>query len=379
MIAEGFNRRKFLQTATGAGAGLILGASGLRAGEASAGPGGDAGSTPLKEHAAAKGLLYGSSTQKKEFLADAQLQATFVSQCDIMVPELELKWDHLRPSPDSFDFSGADWLLNFAQQHQMAMRGHTIVWQDALPQWFAGYINPQNAQPLLLNHISTVMGRYAGKIHSWDVVNEALWPPDKRPDGLRDTPWLRNLGPGYMELAFRAARQADPHALLTWNENWLEEETALGDAKRTFFLQYLKDFLARGVPVQAIGLQSHIFGDHTNVAGAHFKDFLHQISDMGLKILVTEMDVRDQNLPNDVGMRDQSVANAYYQYLSTVLAHRSVVAVLTWGVSDRYTWTGNASPRPDRAQVRPLPYDTSMNQKPAWYAIAKAFDGAPSR
>jgi endo-1,4-beta-xylanase len=383
MFTEGFNRRKFLQTAGGAGAGLVLGSSGLRAGEvssgSSAGSAADAGSTPLKEHAAAKGLLYGSSAQKKEFLADAQLQATFVSQCDILVPELELKWDHLRPTPDSFDFSGADWLLNFAQQHQMAMRGHTIVWQDALPKWFNGYINPQNAKPLLLNHVSTVMGRYAGKIHSWDVVNEAIWPKDNRPDGLRDTPWLRNLGPGYMELAFRAAQQADPHALLTWNENWLEEESDLGDAKRKYFLQYLKDFLARGVPVQAIGIQSHVFGDHTNVAGPHFKDFLHQISDMGLKILVTEMDVRDQHMTADIGARDQGVADMYYQYLSTVLSHKSVVAVLTWGISDRYTWTLKASPRPDGAPGRPLLYDANMVPKPAWFAVAKAFDGAPVR
>jgi endo-1,4-beta-xylanase len=223
------------------------------------------------------------------------------------------------------------------------------------------------------------MGRYAGKVHSWDVVNEAIWPPDKRPDGLRDTPWLRNLGAGYIELAFRAAQQADPHALLTWNENWLEEETALGDAKRAFFVQHLKDLLSRGVPIQAIGLQSHLIGDHNNIAGPHFRQFLGQIQDMGLKILVTEMDVREGNLPNDINTRDQSIANIYYEYLSAVLANPAVIAVLTWGISDKYTWTAQSNPRADKAPVRPLPYDQNMTPKPAWGAIARAFDNAPSR
>jgi endo-1,4-beta-xylanase len=337
------------------------------------------GNTPLKDRAAKKGLLYGSSAQQKEFVEDPPLQTAFIEECNILVPELALKWDHLRPTPETYNFGPVDWLLNFAQQNQMKFRGHTLVWQEALPAWFASYVNPQNVRPLLLDHIAKVVGRYAGKVHSWDVVNEVIWPQDKRSDGLRDSPWLRNVGPDLIELAFRAAAQADPRALLVWNENWLEEESATGDSKRAFLLQHLKDQLSRGVPIHAIGIQAHLIGDHTNIAGAHFKQFLNQITDMGLKILITEMDVRDFRLPNDIGARDKAVAERYYEFLHTVLTQKSAIAVLTWGLTNRYTWTAHNSPRADGAPVRPLPFDEDMNPTPVWDAIARAIDDAPSR
>jgi endo-1,4-beta-xylanase len=334
---------------------------------------------PLKDRAEKKDLLFGSAVTQTHLTHDSAFQAAVAAQCNIMVPEVELKWERLRPTPDTYNFSSADWLSNYAQRHRIKFRGHALVWHEELPSWFASYVNPQNAKPLLLDHIATVVGRYAGKIHSWDVVNEIIWPPDKRSDGLRDSPWLRNLGAAHIEMAFRAAAQADPRALLTWNENWLEEESSLGDAKRTFLVQHLKELLSRGVPIQAIGLESHLIGDHKNIAGLHFKEFLNQINDMGLKIMVTEMDVRDFNLPNDIATRDQAVADLYYRYLSTVLEHKAVVAVLTWGMSNKYSWTATFNPRADKAPVRPLPYDGDMNPTPAWNAIARALDNAPPR
>jgi endo-1,4-beta-xylanase len=341
----------------------------------------NSGSTnvPLKDRAARRGLLCGSAVTQTHLSHDSAFQAAVAAQCNIMVPEVELKWERLRPTPDTYNFSSADWLSNYAQHHHMKFRGHALVWHEELPSWFASYVNPQNAKPLLLDHIATVVGRYAGKIHSWDVVNEVIWPPDKRSDGLRDSPWLRNIGADHIEIAFRAAAKADPLALLTWNENWLEEESSLGDAKRTFLLQHLKELLSRGVPIQAIGLESHLIGDHKNIAGPHFKEFLSQISDMGLKILVTEMDIRDFNLPNDIATRDQAIADLYYRYLTTVLEHKTVVAVLTWGMSNKYSWTATFNPRADHAPVRPLPYDADMNPSPAWNAIAQALDNAPPR
>jgi endo-1,4-beta-xylanase len=185
---------------------------------------------PLKDRAEKKGLLCGSAVTQTHLTHDSAFQAAVAAQCNIIVPEVELKWERLRPTPDTYNFSSADWLSNYAQRHRMKFRGHALVWHEELPSWFASYVNPQNAKPLLLDHIATVVGRYAGKIHSWDVVNEIIWPPDKRSDGLRDSPWLRNLGAAHIEMAFRAAAQADPRALLTWNENWLEEESSLGDA-----------------------------------------------------------------------------------------------------------------------------------------------------
>lgn len=382
MTAGQLTRRKFIWNASAGAAGTCALASlpssiSLGQNEAPASPASTP--VPLKARAAQRGLFCGSAVTQTHFTHDPAFEAAVAAQCSIIVPELELKWERLRPTPDTYNFSSADWLSNYAQHHHMKFRGHALIWHEELPSWFAGYVTPQNAKALLLDHIAAVVGRYAGKVHSWDVVNEVVWPPDKRSDGLRDSPWMRNLGPAHIEMAFRAAAQADPRALLTWNENWLEEESSLGDAKRTFLLQHLKDMLSRGVPIQAIGLESHLIGDHKNIAGPHFKEFLSRISDMGLKILVTEMDIRDFNLPNDIAPRDRAVADLYFSYLSTVLEYKAVLAVLTWGMSNKYSWTATFNPRADHAPVRPLPYDADMHPTPAWYAIARALDNAPPR
>lgn len=167
--------------------------------------------------------------------------------------------------------------------------------------------------------------------------------------------------------------------MLVWNENLLEEEASYAETKRTFFLQHLQDLRRRNVPIHAIGIQSHLYGDHANIAGPQFQRFLGKVSDLGLKILITEMDVRDYNLPAEVSIRDRMIADKYYQYLSVVLKQNAVIAVLTWGFSDKYTWVSQYNPRTDRVPVRPLPLDSDMNPTPAWFAIARAFDEAASR
>jgi endo-1,4-beta-xylanase len=333
----------------------------------------------LRDAAASKGLLFGSGVIQKYLASNAALAGIVTKQCGIIVPEWELKWDFLRPTQDSYNFGPADWLLNFAQQHQMKFRGHTLVWYNALPKWFAGTVNQSNAQQILLDHINKVAGRYAGKMHSWDVVNEVLLPDDKRPDGLRNSAWLKLLGPSYIETAFRAAAQADSSALLVWNENWLEEETPAGDSKRAAMLAILKDFRKRGVPVQAIGIQSHLVGDHNGIAGPHFQKFLQDVSDLDLKILISELDVADTNLPGEIANRDGLVAQHYSQYLNTVLQQKAVIAVLTWGLSNQYSWLKDVKPRPDAAAVRPLPFDAGMSPTPAYQALLNAFQNAPAR
>ncbi len=335
-------------------------------------------SDSLREIAASRGLLYGAAATKTHLSSDSEFVSAFAKQCGILVPEVELKWDKLRPVPDKFEFGPADWLYEFAQQHEMKFRGHTLVWYKALPKWFASYVNNSNAKQLLLTHINTVVGRYANKVHSWDVINEAVSPEDKRNDGLRNTPWMQLLGPEYIDTAFHAAAEADPRALLTWNENLLEEESVSAETRRGFFLQNLKELVRRKVPIHAIGIQSHLPGDKP-VGGSRFQDFLRSVSDLGLKIMITEMDVRDESYPADVSTRDRLVAERYHQYLSAVLQQHASVAVLTWGLSDRYTSVATYHPRKDGTAVRPLPLDASMNPTPATSAIARAFGEAAPR
>jgi endo-1,4-beta-xylanase len=380
-MIEEFDRRKFLQTVGGAGASLVLGGPALEATSVNAGFGvNDPFSTPLRLLAEHKWLLFGCSATPGDF-GDQQFKDVAAQQCNIMTPGLQMKMDALRPAPDSYNFGPADDLVKFTQQHNMKVHGHTLVWFRALPGWFDGYANQQNAQQLMLSHINTVVGHYAGKIHSWDVINEALSPSDNRPDGLRNSPWLDFIGPDYIEMAFRAAAAADPHAILCWNEYGIENETPDHVQKRGFFLQHLKELQRRGVPISGIGVQSHLDATSPKFSGSGFDEFLHEISDMGLKIVVTELDATD-SLPNaDVPTRNKLVASRYKQYLDTVLKHTSVVAVIMWGISDKHTWlNGNYRfPRKDGAPFVPLPFDASYNAKPQWYAIAEAIDDAPPR
>jgi endo-1,4-beta-xylanase len=331
----------------------------------------------LNKTATAKGIAFGSAISSDLF-RDAALAKLVASQCGITVPEAALKWAAIRPTANTFDFSGADSLYNFSKSHGIAFRGHTLVWHGALPRWFASTVTAASAKTVMQEHISTVVKHYAGKIHSWDVVNEAVWIADKRPDGLRATPWLQFIGPEYISIAFHAAHEADPDATLVYNDYFLETEDAGGEAKRSAVWTMIAGLKKAGVPIHALGIQSHLVGD-ANVTGPNFKRFLQAISDLGLDILVTELDVDDRTLPADVAVRDRVIADQYFKYLSFMLQFKATKAVLTWGLSDRYSWLAYSHQRPDGRPNRPLPYDAELKPTPVWDAIQKAFEEAPRR
>jgi endo-1,4-beta-xylanase len=331
---------------------------------------------PLRDRAKAKGLLFGACAQPEEFNTPAFAQI-FAQQCGIMVPEGALEFKALRSSLDEFNFQTADELLAFARAHNISFRGHSFVWHN-LPSWFEAKVNAGNARRVMEEHIAKVGGHYAGHMHSWDVVNEAIALWDHRPDGLRNTPWLRFLGPDYIELAFRAAAKADPKALLVYNENRLEYDIPEHENQRHVVLKLLEKLRSKGAPVQALGIQSHLT-TRNGLNPKKIREFLREVSGMGLKILVTELDVADKDFPSDVPSRDRMIADVYETYLSAVLDERAVIAVLTWGLSDRYSWLSKYAPRADGVPVRPLPLDANFKPKSAWQAIATAFDHAPAR
>lgn len=331
----------------------------------------------LGELAEAKGITFGSAISGNS-LQDLSLESVFARECRIAVPESGLKWAALRPTPESFDFRAADALYNFCKSRGIKFRGHTLVWEQALPKWFSAAVTQQNAAKAMTDHISAVVRHFAGKMHSWDVVNEAFQIEDGRPDGLKITPWLRFIGPEYIENAFHAAHEADPQAMLVYNENWLEPADSVTDKKRNAVLALLTRLKKANVPVHALGIQCHLFVD-TSTSNASFQRFLQQVSDLGLEIMITEMDVRDKNAPADVAMRDRLVASQYYKHLSFMLQFAAVKTVITWGLTDRYTWIATHDPRPDGMPVRPLPYDAQLKPKPAWDAIRNAFEEARPR
>jgi len=338
------------------------------------------GDRSLGARAAAKGILYGAAIDRSILADDTAFTARFVQECRMLVPENSMKWRSLRPSLDTFDFNAADQVVDFATQHNLEVRGHTLVWHQSLPGWFAEEVTRQNAEQVLVNHVQTVARRYAGRIHSWDVVNEAIQPKEKQTDDFRNSPWFKLLGIDYVELAFRVAAEADPNAMLLYNDYSLDYDTDEDETKRNAVLRLLERLKSRGVPIHALGLQAHLDGqDSHQLNPVQMQRFLREVADLGLKVFVTELDVKDQTLPANVDQRDRIVAAAYEDYLSAILAEPAVIAVLTWGLSDRYSWLSEFKPREDGMPVRPLPLDDELQPKLAWNAIARAFDQAPRR
>jgi endo-1,4-beta-xylanase len=285
----------------------------------------------------------------------------------------------VHPEPERFDFAAADGLAQFAKTHGLLFRGHNLVWHNSLPDWFKATATPQTARQILVDHIQTVVSRYAGQMHSWDVVNEAILPADGRADGLRQTPWLELIGPDYIDLAFRTAAAADPTALLVYNDFELDYDRPQDEAKRTALLRFLERLKQQNLPIQALGMQAHLWGGETRFNASKLSRWLESVASLGLKILVTELDVTDKALPPDQLIRDQIVAGAYADYLAVLLEQPAVIAVLTWGLSDRYSWLAEFAPRSDGEPVRPLPLDHNLERKLAWNAMAQAFDQAPNR
>ena len=269
----------------------------------------------------------------------------------------------------------------------MQVRGHNLCWHEQLPAWFASVVTKDNAERVLTDHIATVAGRYKGRIHSWDVVNEAVWIPDGRPDGMRSSsPWFELLGPAYVEIAFRAARAADPGALLTYNDYGTEYDRPEEQQKRAAVLGLLKRLREARVPIDAVGIQSHLKTGNITLLGDGIRDFVGKARKMGLQVFLTELDVDDDGLPEeDMGQQDRDVAAVYRHYLDAMLKEPAVKAVVTWGVADGQSWLQGERWRPKHPErmQRPLPFLTdeqgAYRAKPAYFAMRDAVDGAKAR
>ena len=356
------NRRKFLATAASA-ASLAM-------------PALAAAPTSLRALAAARGLLFGSAAATYE-LKDADFVPLLAREAAILVPEYEMKRNVVELRPGVYDFSATDQLMNFAQSHGMAMRGHPMVWYYANPPWLEQTVLSAHDEKPLTDYVGALAGRYRGRMHSWDVVNEALSPDGS---GWRDSFWLKRYGPSYIDIAFHAARAADPGALLVYNDFGCEQGAPSNDRFRRQTLKLLDGLLKRGVPVGALGLQAHLSAFGPKVDQRKLRDFLNEIRARRLTVLVTELDVDDEGGLTDFAVRDRAVADEAARFLDVALDSPATKAVLTWSLSDRYL----DPPDSYRLQLlswrdRKVPYDADMHLKPLREALARAFSRMRAR
>lgn len=333
----------------------------------------------LQARAAAKGLFFGSAVNDDTLNKDAELAARVRAECGMIVSEWSFKWEALQPKPGRFDFSRPDLLMDFADKARLRARGHTLVWHEANPTWLAARLSPATGEALLGDYIATVGKHFRGRLAHWDVVNEPMHPEDGKPFGLRDTLWLRALGPAYLDLAFHAAAAADPGALRVVNEFGIDYAIDWQERRRAGLLTLLSNLLSRGVPVQAVGLQAHLDAAETALDQKTLARFVADIASLGLKVIVTELDVRDDRLPADIPSRDQAVAEHARAWLDAVLPNPAVLGLLTWGLSNRRSWLNDRFKRADGLPQRPLPLDAELRRTRLWHAIAAALDAAPAR
>ena len=222
------------------------------------------------------------------------------------------------------------------------------------------------------------MGRYRGRVQSWDVVNEAILPSDNQPNGLRKSFWYDAVGPDYIELAYRTARDADPHAKLAYNDYSVEYDDDEQAERRRQILALLRRMQQNKVPLDAVGIQSHIKAASPYSIGQGLSDYMNAIRGMGLEIYLTELDVNEDDVQsNDIGERDKAVADTYRNFLRVALANPSVKLLLTWGVSDRRTWLNDGPThhrkQPNRPQ-RSLLFDPQYRPAPAFFAMRDCID-----
>lgn len=332
----------------------------------------------LSSYASARGILYGAACEAQHLDRDPDFAAAFLRECALLVAQNELKWGVVRPAPGKFDFSRPDRLAMFARDHALRLRGHAMVWHIGNPAWLKDALAGGKGTAELEEHIWGLAGRYRGHVQSWDVVNEAVEPLDGRRDGLRKTSWLAAMGPGYIGAAFHFAHAADPSAKLVYNDYGLDYADDMTAMKADAVLALLAKLKAEKVPVDALGIQAHLRAGRKFNA-ARMIDFLDCVEALGLDVYITELDINDLDLPRKHGRRDMRAAHAVSEYLTTVLAHRAVKLVATWGLSDRYTFRNEAEFRHWLWTSRPLPLDPSLARKPMWHAMKTAFQDATNR
>lgn len=337
-----------------------------------------------------------------------------LEQYNQIAPENDLKWAliHPRAGAEGYDFGPADAFVNFGITNGMYIIGHTLVWHGQTPNWVFAGTNPPPALPNTIantnvagtnspgrgrfgsgfgrggfsgprasreellqrmrDHIHTVVGRYKGKIKTWDVVNEAI--SDSGTNILRNSLWLEIIGPDFIAKAFEYAHEADPDAILRYNDYSLENP-----AKRRKLIALIKSLQEQKVPVMAIGSQTHV-----SVSSPSFEEMdqtLTELAALGLPIHITELDVNSaqggqRNTGADIsenaattqgGLVDdanQRLAKQYANLFKAFLKHKDSVKMVTfWGVNDGVSW---------RANGKPLLFDRNNQPKPAFDAVIRA-------
>ena len=295
----------------------------------------------LGASAAAKGRYFGVAVAVNK-LSQSAYSTIVDREFNAVTPENEMKWDATEPSRGTFSYSAGDTLVSHAKAHGQKVRGHALLWHSQQPGW-AQNLSGSALRSAMTNHVKQVATHFKGKIYTWDVVNEAF--ADGGGGGRRQSN-LQATGNDWIESAFRTARAADSGAKLCYNDYNIEGI----NAKSTGVYTMVKDFKARGVPIDCVGFQSHL----TNSPPSDYQANLQRFANLGVDVQITELDIAGSNQ-----------ANGYASVVKACLAVSRCTGITVWGVRDSDSW---------RTGTNPLLFDSNGRSKAAYTSTLKALN-----
>jgi len=311
-------------------------------------------SPTLRDVADDAGVRIGAAVATDPLRTDYQYRDA-LREFNAVTTENALKMGPLRPSEHTYDFADADLIVDFAREHDMYLRGHTLVWHNQLPDWLHPWqYTDRELRRLLSEHVRAVAGRYAGTIDTWDVVNEAVADDG----GFRETPWLRAFGEEYLDKAFEWAGEVAPDADLYYNDYGADAINGKSDE----IYDLVSGMVDRGVPIDGVGLQYHALHDHVDPDSV--AENVRRFKDLGLDVEITEMDVA---YTAGEEPDDHLAAQAeYYREVVETCLEAGCDTFVVWGIADHHSWL----PHFDETLTEdPLLLDDGYDRKPAYDAL----------
>jgi endo-1,4-beta-xylanase len=330
----------------------------------------------LKDAAAKRGIRFGAAVQSGYIANEPAFATTLLREFNMVEPEWEMLWSAIHTSRNTYNFTGADAIVAYAALHNMPVRADHLVWHQSLPDWLTkGNFTADQLNQILQEHISAVAGHYAGKVHSWEVVNEAVADGGV---GLRSSIWNDQPGIGlsgiaWIEQAFNWAHQADPQALLFYNDYSAEDISAKSD----YIYNMVKQMLADGTPIHGVGLQMHLTNNINYPNAAGLESNIKRLTDLGLQVVITEMDVRlpvsSTGVASETDLAIQS--QLYGRAVSACIQFPLCTGIQTWGISDLHSWIPTTFPGTGAG----LMFDVNYQPKPAYSAVLDALVNTPAQ
>jgi Beta-1,4-xylanase len=310
----------------------------------------------LRAAGSARGKLVGTAIQSG-LLGDARYRGVVDRDFDYLTAEFEMKWNVIETSRGINNFSAGDAIVAYAEMRGAQVKGHTLVWHGSVPGW-VNALPAADLRGALEDHIRAVAAHYRGRVLAWDVVNEAVADDGS---GLRDTVFRQTLGDQYIADAFRLTHEADPEALLFYNDYGGE---GMGSKSNRIY-ELLKGLKAQGVPVDGVGLQMHISAN-SRPSDLNIAANMRRLADLGLLVNISEMDVRISSVPGSPQARDEAQKSAYHAVVALCVMEPRCHAVTFWGFTDAHTWISGDNP---------LLYDQQYAPKPAYSGVLDALSG----